>query len=296
MFDRQYYMTMVRRHQQQAMLQKQNMENALAGQARPPSGPGGVAPRTGEIPDSKLMSELVAYSVVSAAELQRRGVLPNIIQLVEHNRVKLREMFDQQRSFHNGVEQNSQNQASLPQRNVSNSMMELPQQGAMPPQNGMSSLGQPNPQQMSHQAGNHGMAQGGGTPANVSQQQQQQQQQQMGGNVPQGMMRPPMRPSPAQQQAAFDMVTRVKNECKSESSPPLSLPSTHDSLPDAPFPPHSSALVPDTQRLEYNSNFEHLFRLTSELDQKLPHYACVMKEDAIRKLVLMVCMILHSSS
>ncbi|KAH9846241.1 hypothetical protein C2E23DRAFT_767284 [Lenzites betulinus] len=281
MFDRQYYITMARRHHQQQnpqpnISQKQNMENALAGQSRPPSVPGGVAPRTGEMPDSKLMSELVAYSVVPAAELQRRGVAPNVIQLVEHNRVKLREMFDQQRTFHNGVEQSSQNQAGgVPQRNISNSMMDLPQQGAMPQQNGMSALGQPNPQQVSHQAGNHGMGQVGGMPQNVPQQQQQQQQP-MSVNLPPGMMRAPMRPSPAQQQAAFEMVTRVKNECK-----------------NTPFPPRPGVMVHDTQRLEYNQNFEQLFRLTSELDQKLPHYACVMKEDAIRKLVIMVFAVQH---
>lgn len=47
-------------------------------------------------------------------------------------------------------------------------------------------------------------------------------------------------------------------------------------------------MVPDAQRLDYNTSFEQLYRLVSELDQKLHHYACVMKEDAIKKLVAMV--------
>ncbi|KAI0833722.1 hypothetical protein BC628DRAFT_1414459 [Trametes gibbosa] len=54
-FDRQPNKTTARRHQEQGTLQKQNMENALAGQAVS----GGAAPWSGEIPDPKLMNELI---------------------------------------------------------------------------------------------------------------------------------------------------------------------------------------------------------------------------------------------
>ncbi|KAJ3001726.1 hypothetical protein NUW54_g6250 [Trametes sanguinea] len=67
------------------------------------------------------------------------------------------------------------------------------------------------------------------------------------------------------------MVARVKNECRGTS-----------------FANRQLVNVPESQRMEYNNSFETLHRMITELDQKLHHYACVMKEDAIRKLVLMI--------
>ena len=46
--------------------------------------------------------------------------------------------------------------------------------------------------------------------------------------------------------------------------------------------------MPDNQRLEYNAQFEHLHRLVTALDLKLPHFAVCMKEEVIKKLVVMV--------
>ena len=46
--------------------------------------------------------------------------------------------------------------------------------------------------------------------------------------------------------------------------------------------------IPDNQRLEYNAHFEFLHRLVTNLDQKLTHFAVCMKEDVIKKLVVIV--------
>ena len=48
-------------------------------------------------------------------------------------------------------------------------------------------------------------------------------------------------------------------------------------------------MVPDNQRIEYNAAFEHLHRLITEVDQRLPYYAMFMKEEMIKKLIVMVC-------
>lgn len=209
-FDLQYRQSMVRRAQ--AHLEQQRkaaLENGLQQPQNRQPAPAGVPAHkpANEVPEPKLMGDLVSYSVIPAAELQRRGVPHNVIQLVEQNRVKLREMHDSQRSFHNGVEQNSQNgqnqAGGVPQRNVSNPMMEMPQQNGMPMQNGMSSLGQPNGQQMHPQGPNHGMAVRAMPQMAPAQQQQ-----------PGTLQMRPVRPSAAQQQLALEMVARVKDECK----------------------------------------------------------------------------------
>lgn len=60
------------------------------------------------------------------------------------------------------------------------------------------------------------------------------------------------------------------------------------------MPPTSrTILIPQHQQLEYNALFENLHRMINEVDAKLPHYAVFMKEEVIRKLVLMVSR-LHS--
>ena len=46
--------------------------------------------------------------------------------------------------------------------------------------------------------------------------------------------------------------------------------------------------IPDAQRIEYNASFEHLHRMIVDVDSKLPHFAVLMKEEVIKKIVLMV--------
>ncbi|KAI0366315.1 hypothetical protein BV20DRAFT_972041 [Pilatotrama ljubarskyi] len=266
-FDRQYHMAMLRKQQQLVAQQKQlaggNMDNGLQGMNRPPVAPNAPASRPLSEIDPKLLNELVNYSVQPVAELQRQGVPPHIIQLVEQHRVKLREVHDSQNYFGNnirnanggeGIAQNGQNRpagvAQLLPRNVSNPGMvgEMPNIGhPNPPQNGMPQLN------------NNRIPQPTATI-----------QPGMGGGQAPGMMRP-MRPSPAQQQQALEMLMKVRNESKARS-----------------FANRPPVTVPDTQRLEYNAIFEQLHRAITELDNNLHHYACVMKEDAIRQLVNMV--------
>ena len=52
--------------------------------------------------------------------------------------------------------------------------------------------------------------------------------------------------------------------------------------------PNRMVIIPDGQRIEYNVTFENLHRMINEVDQKLHHFAVFMKEDVIKKLVLMV--------
>ncbi|KAI0329267.1 hypothetical protein GY45DRAFT_1371691 [Cubamyces sp. BRFM 1775] len=285
-FDRHYTVSMARRYQQtkQQQMGVANMENGAqaptqnAGSSAPtaPGPAGGIQALNSlrsltEIRDTQTMSEIISYSIIPTAELQRRNVPQQLIELVEQNRDQLRNMFEQQRAFRTHVAQNSQggqNQGGVPQvlpRNASGPMQASQLQGGMPGQNGMSALRQPGMPQVPQQA-NMAAPSAPGMAQNAASQQQQQAQLNGAGAAR------PARPTPIQQQAAIALVTKVKNECKG-------------SAPFANRPLHN---IPDAQRLEYNTLFEQLHRLITELDHKLPHYACVMKEDAIRKLVLMV--------
>ncbi|KAI0648888.1 hypothetical protein C8Q79DRAFT_1116664 [Trametes meyenii] len=275
-FDRQYFIMMARRHQQMmnAKLTNGNTENGHASQGGANGTSSGPEPRPLSGIQPQHMNELIMYSVHSAADLQRQGVPQHIIQIVEQNRDSLRQMFESQRAWRNRIAANSQNGQNqtgagplMPStQNGANPMQNQQQAGMMAGQNGMRSLGQPNGQALPPQAVNQGAPQG----ATMSQGVPQQPQQQMGVNVGQGAVRP-MRPSPAQQQAAIETVRKVRAECKNAS-----------------FANRQTFAIPDGQRMEYNTVFEYLFRLTSDLDQKLHMYACVMKEDAIKKLALMV--------
>ena len=55
-----------------------------------------------------------------------------------------------------------------------------------------------------------------------------------------------------------------------------------------PHPPTRIYQIPDAQRIEYNALFENLFRMINDVNEKLPHYAVLMKEEVIKKLILMV--------
>lgn len=47
-------------------------------------------------------------------------------------------------------------------------------------------------------------------------------------------------------------------------------------------------IIPAEQRMTYNKFFEQLARSVVELDPHLPTYACILDEDTIRKLVMLV--------
>ncbi|KAI9066119.1 hypothetical protein FKP32DRAFT_1566498, partial [Trametes sanguinea] len=214
-FDKQYYLSMLKKHMTS---QKQLAENGLPMQQRNgmPSQPAAQNAnpirQLTDIQDSRLMNEIVSYSILPTEELQRRNVPPNIIQLVDQNRQQLQLSFERQRAFRAQVAKNTQgaqNGMGVPQlqRNPSVPMPGVPPTVGMPQQNGMGMMGQPGMQQAQGQQVNQGMQSAPGMP----QDQHQQQQQQMGAP---GIARMGNRPSPAQQQAALEMVARVKNECR----------------------------------------------------------------------------------
>ena len=53
--------------------------------------------------------------------------------------------------------------------------------------------------------------------------------------------------------------------------------------------------IPDIHRLEYNARFERLYRMTTALDQALPHYALHMEEELVKNLVIIVSVLLFCS-
>ena len=55
-----------------------------------------------------------------------------------------------------------------------------------------------------------------------------------------------------------------------------------------PHPPTRIYQIPDAHRIEYNALFENLYRMINDVNDKLPHYAVLMKEEVIKKLILMV--------
>ena len=46
--------------------------------------------------------------------------------------------------------------------------------------------------------------------------------------------------------------------------------------------------LPEQQRFEYNKTFEQLYRYASDVQDKLPVFACYLQEDMLRKLFTMV--------
>ncbi|TBU22240.1 hypothetical protein BD311DRAFT_676498 [Dichomitus squalens] len=104
--------------------------------------------------------------------------------------------------------------------------------------------------------------------------QQQQQVQQRPGSAPGMLPISTGRPTLAQMVAAVAMVRRLKEENK-----------------HVQFPTTRPVHIDDAQRLEYNAQFKHLHRLVTTLDQKLPHLAVCMREDVIKKLVMMISVV-----
>ncbi|KAJ3019430.1 hypothetical protein NUW54_g92 [Trametes sanguinea] len=144
-FDKQYYLSMVKKH---VASQRQLAENGLPVQQRNgvPSQPGAQNAnpirQLTDIQDSRLMSEIVSYSILPTEELQRRNVPPNIIQLVDQNRQQLQQSFERQRAFRAQLAKNTQgaqNGMGVPQlqRNPSVPMPGVPPTVGMLQQNGM---------------------------------------------------------------------------------------------------------------------------------------------------------------
>ncbi|KAH9945481.1 uncharacterized protein BXZ73DRAFT_38314 [Epithele typhae] len=264
-FDNQYLRQLVQHRRTQ-------MAKAAAESGGAPRAPPALAEIAAK--DPKVMGEIVSYSNLSVQEMQARGLPPNVIAIVDRYREQLKPMLEQQQSFAKNI-QNAQGQ-----RNVSNPMF-----SGMP---GQSSANTPmaNAQQASMN-----MAAQMQHLQNMQQAQQQAQAQQQQGMQASGSMMPngqqvqqmamngqrgPMiagfnRPTPQQSQAAMEMVKRIRDENKtlySNAAHPLQ--------------------IPDSQRLQYGHSFDQLYHLVVGLDQNLPHFAVCMKEDVIKKLVIMI--------
>ncbi|KAI0788030.1 hypothetical protein C8Q74DRAFT_1196108 [Fomes fomentarius] len=140
-FDQQYLKQLIqhRRAQQLKMKQAGPMDNN--GPQQQLQSNGAPMPQSlADIKDPKLIGELVSYSAHSVQDLQQRGVPPQIIQIVETNRDRLKAVLETQRNFRLSAA-NDANGAPGQQRNVSNPMANAPSQhmGA----NGQMMPGQP---------------------------------------------------------------------------------------------------------------------------------------------------------
>ncbi|KAI0714422.1 hypothetical protein C8T65DRAFT_644276 [Cerioporus squamosus] len=269
-FDQQYLRQLFQHRRQLAAAQYQNQKNAATGHG---SMDGGMSMQAGpqlltDVKDPKVVNELISYALVSAQEMQQRGVAPQLIQLVERHRDTLKNMQEQQRNFQQKIQTAAQQGGAQGQpRNLSNQLMNGQQMNGMNPMGNAQQPGMNLPNGIRPNMPS-GPQPGMSTPA--MQQNGQQQQQQMGANGPQGHM-PGVRPTPQQLQSAIEMVRRLREENKNV------------------MPPTNRMIqIPDAQRIEYNALFENLHRMISEVDGKLPHYAVFMKEEVIRKLVLMI--------
>ncbi|RDX43784.1 hypothetical protein OH76DRAFT_1174999 [Lentinus brumalis] len=238
-----------------------SMDGVMSMQAGPQVSQGVLT----DVKDPKVVNELISYALSSVQEMQQRGVAPQLIQLVERHRDTLKNMLEQQRNFRGNIQTAAQQAPQGQPRNLSNPMTHGQQMSGMNPmgaqQSGM------NLQNGFRPGMPTGQQPGMSTPA---MQPNGQPQPQMGANGAQGHM-PGVRPTPQQLQSAIEMVRRIREENKNLG------------------PPSSRAIqIPDAQRIEYNALFENLHRMISEVDVKLPHYAVFMKEEVIRKLVLMI--------
>ncbi|PIL29872.1 hypothetical protein GSI_08079 [Ganoderma sinense ZZ0214-1] len=219
-----------------------------------------------DLKDPKVISEIMSYANLSVQEMHARGVQPQIISLVERNREQLKSTLETQRSFAQGI----QNAAPQSQpRSVSNPAamgnvnQMLHSQAGMNMTNAMNGVVKP-PMQPGQPAQPMNMPSTSTTAPNG------QPQQRPGGSalIP---ISATGRPTQAQTTAAIELVRRLKEENKHVG-----------------FPTTRPLHIPDGQRLEYNAQFERLHRLVTALDQKLPHFAVCMKEEVIKKLVVMI--------
>ncbi|KAM5538566.1 hypothetical protein V8D89_007899 [Ganoderma adspersum] len=227
------------------------------------------------IKDPKAISEIINYTNLSIQDLQARGVQPHIIALVEKHRDQLKSTLETQRMFALGI------QNTTPQGqpcNVSNPRAMNSVDPMFHPQGATETMEDPNsPDAISEIINNFAnfsveqpppMQPGSpAQPMNVPNGQLQQRQ--IGGAlIP---IAPIGRPTQAQTTDAIELVRRLKDENK------------HVGFPNA-----RPLYIPDAQRLEYNVQFERLHRLVTALDQKLPHFAVCIKEEVIKKLVVII--------
>ncbi|KAI0749853.1 hypothetical protein C8Q80DRAFT_1164314 [Daedaleopsis nitida] len=262
-FDQQY-MKQLYQHRRQFQMQQQK-QMSPSGMASADSGipqqNGSSFPQSlADIKDPKLASELVSYSVLSVAEMQQRGVPPHIIQLVERNREQLTRTLESQRNFAKNIQN-----ANPAQRNVSN-----PMANGQSPMNGAMGNAQQIPNGLAKPNGSFAQQQPPHMPS-TSMPPHSQSQPHPGPSHPSGPIPgQPGRPSAAQMQAAIDTVQRLREENKN-------------------FAPTNRIInIPDAQRIEYNAAFENLHRMITDVDKQLPHFAVFMKEEVIRKLILMI--------
>ena len=54
-------------------------------------------------------------------------------------------------------------------------------------------------------------------------------------------------------------------------------------------------MVPEHERLEYNTTFQQLYRHVSENENKMHIYASFMKEEDVRELIDVVCLMISST-
>ncbi|KAI1797459.1 hypothetical protein LXA43DRAFT_416437 [Ganoderma leucocontextum] len=275
-FDAQY-LRQVFHHRKMMVLgqaKANGAENASGGLGMPPQG-------LSDIKDPKALSEIINYANLSVQELQARGVQPHIIALVEKHRDQLKSTLETQRTFAQGI-QNATPQGQP--RNVSNPAMSnvnpmLHPQAGMNMANAMNGLGKP-----PMQSGQHPRMNMPSTSTMAQNGQPQQRPGVGGGLIP---IATASRPTQAQTAAAIDLVRRLKEENKRK----LEWLDRSMHLPggaDVGFPTDRPLRIPDAQRLEYNVQFEQLHRMVTVLDQKLPHFAVCMKEEVIKKLVVMI--------
>jgi hypothetical protein len=100
--------------------------------------------------------------------------------------------------------------------------------------------------------------------------------------------------SPTQEQINHvqNFITKVKQEFMTRSKRPFqrlerSISNHFKDIPNIPF-----HVIPDDQRLDYARVFDQLHRNVTEMDSKFSMFCILLKqEDAIRKLIAIVCAI-----